>query len=334
MKFSLRLNNDHPVSAYIRWAKLAEEAGFDQFWVSNDLFLRSAPVILTAVAAVTTKIQLGTCILNPYTINPAEIAMMAATLDEVSGGRFNLGLSSGAADFLSWVGIEAQQPRTAVLESVDVINRLLNGEQAAITGKFLQWRPEAYLRFQAQRRVPIYLGAMSPKMLAEIGRIADGGLPLLFPPEHYQNVLPHIQEGAAKAGRNLDEIDIAACVWCSVSEDKEAAEDALKEKIAYYGHALSPTILEQLGLTQADFETIEQAVMVENNLEKAKSLVTEAMMQIGIVGTAKDLIARLERLVALGVQHISFGPPLGPNVDEAIQVIGREVIPHFRSKQA
>jgi 5,10-methylenetetrahydromethanopterin reductase len=332
MKFSLRLNNDHPLADYVKYARLAEAAGFDQFWVSNDLFFRSAPVILSAVALATTSIEIGTCILNPYSINPAEIAMMAATLDELSGGRFNLGLSSGAVDFLGWIGIETPQPRTAVIESVSVINTLLSGEHASYDGQFLHWLDEAYLRFQPLRRVPVYLGAMSPKMLTEIGRIADGGLPLLFPPEHYRNVLPYIQAGAKSAGRDLAEVDVAACVWCSISDDKLAAEDALKEKIAYYGHALSPTILEQLGLTQQDFTAIEQAVMAENDIEKAKSLVTEPMMQIGIAGTASDLIAHLESLVEMGVNHISLGPPIGPDIVKALQTIGRDVIPHFRKQ--
>lgn len=334
MKFSLRLNNDHPVQDYVHFARLAESAGVDQFWVSNDLFLRSAPVILSAVALATSTIEIGTCILNPYSINPAEIAMMAATLDELSGGRFNLGLSSGAADFLGWVGINTPQPRTAVVESVAVINALLSGEHAAYAGQFLNWTNEAYLRFQPLRRVPIYLGAMSPKMLAEIGKIADGGLPLLFPPEHYHNVLPLIQNGATSAGRNIADIDIAACIWCSISDDKWAAENALKEKIAYYGHALSPTILEQLGLTHQDFGAIEQAVMVEQDIEKAKSLVTQPMMQIGIAGTAADLIARLEKLNDMGVNHISLGPPLGPDITGAIETIGRDVIPYFRRQTA
>lgn len=332
MKFSLRLNNDHPVKDYVRWAQAAEQVGFDQFWVSNDLFFRSAPVILTAVAAATQRIQVGTCILNPYTVNPAEIAMLAATLDEVSGGRFNLGLSSGADDFLGWLGIQAEKPRTAVIETVRVVNRLLSGKRASLQGKFLQWTDEAYLRFEALRRVPIYIGAMSPRMLEAIGEVADGGLPLLFPPEHYQNVMPFIQAGAARAGRHVEDLDVAACIWCSVSDDKAAAEDALKEKIAYYGHAMSATILAQLGLTHADFEAIQQAVMVENDIEKAKSLVTEPMMQIGIVGTTRDLIARLEKLAGLGVRHISFGPPLGPDIDSAIAAIGRDVIPIFGLK--
>jgi 5,10-methylenetetrahydromethanopterin reductase len=217
-----------------------------------------------------------------------------------------------------------------VIESVSVINSLLSGKPAPYVGQFLSWLDEAYLRFQPLRRVPLYLGAMSPKMLVEIGRIADGGLPLLFPPEHYRNVQSYIQDGAKIAARDLSDVDVAACVWCSISDDKLAAEDALKEKIAYYGHALSSTILEQLDLTQEDFVAIERAVMTENNIEKAKSLVTEPMMRIGIAGTASDLIARLESLVAMGVNHISLGPPIGPDIAASIETIGRDVIPHIR----
>lgn len=331
MKFSLRLNNDLPVSEYVRLAQIAEAAGFDQFWVSDDLFLRSAPVILTAVAAATQRIEIGTCIVNPYTINPAELAMMAATLDEYSGGRFNLGLSSGAGDFLGWIGIQQERPRSDVIETVTVINRLLSGERAAHDGAFLRWTDEAYLRFKPRRRVPIYLGAMSPRMLEATGQVADGGLPLLFPPEHYAKVMPHIQTGAQAAGRDLAALDIAACVWCSLDDDRAAAEDALKEKIAYYGHAMSATILTGLGLTHDDFAPIAHAVQVENDLARARDMVTPAMLRIGIAGTPRDLIARLEALVALGVRHISLGPPIGPDVARALERIGRDVIPYFRS---
>lgn len=330
MKFSIRLNNDLPVKEYIRLAQAAETAGFDQFWVSNDLFLRSAAVILTAVTGATTRIEIGSCIFNPYTIHPAELAMFAATLDEFSGGRFLLGLASGAGEFLKWVGIAQDKPRTAVVETMDAINRLLSGERVPYDGQFLQWTDEAYLRFASARRVPIYLGAMAPAMLREIGRVADGGLPLLFPPEHYANVQPLIAEGAAAAGRSMDEVDVAACIWASVSDDKSAAEAVLKEKVAYYGHALSPLIYEQLGVTRADFDPIEQAIMREKDVEKAKALVTPQMLRIGIAGNADDLIARLEGLAALGAKHISFGPPLGPDPLDAIRVLGERVLPHFR----
>ena len=329
MKFSLRFNNDLPVRDYITYAQAAEAAGFDQFWVSNDLFLRSAPVILSAIAMATAKIEIGTCIVNPFTLHPSEMAMFAATLDELSGGRFNLGLSAGAEDFMRWLGLDFDYPRTRVLETVEAINRLTSNENAALNGTVLKWTEEAWLRFEAIRRVPIYLGAMSPRMLQEIGAIADGGLPLLFPPEHYAKVLPHVERGLARSGRSLKEIDLAACIWCSVSEDQAAAEAALADKIAYYGHAMSPLILEQLGLTRAEFEPIRRAYHVDRDVNAARKMVTPAMLRIGIAGTTDTLIARLEKLVALGATHMSFGPPLGPDILAAIQAIGREVISHF-----
>lgn len=326
MRFSLRLNNDLPVRDYVELARSAESAGFDQFWVSHDLFVRSAPVILTAVAQATEHIKIGTCIVNPYSMHPAEIAMMAATLDEVSDGRFNLGIGAGAGEFLKWVGIRQERPLQDTRRAMLQIGAILSGTPAP------DWEPEAYLRFPA-RPVPVYLAAMGPNMLRLAGEMADGVLPLLFPPEHYETVQPLIAEGAARAGRSLEDVDIAACVWCSVADDRTAAETALKDKIAYYGHALSPLIRQRLGVTQADFRPIEQALMTERDIDKARSLVDERMMRIGIVGTPVDLIPRLEHLVDLGVRHLSFGPPIGPNPIEAVEAIGRVVIPHFRERQ-
>ncbi len=329
MKFSLRFNNDLPVSDYVRYAQAAEAAGFDQFWVSNDLFLRSAPVILSAVAMATKRIEIGSCILNPFTIHPAEIAMFAATLDELSGGRFNLGISSGAEDFMRWLGLEYRQPRSRVLEAIAAINKLTSNENGAADGAVLKWTEEAWLRFRSKRRVPIYLGAMSPKMLEAIGAVADGGLPLLFPPEHYANVLPQVQHGLARSGRRLSDIDLAACIWCSVSDDQAEAEAMLADKIAYYGHAMSATLLEQLGLSRADFAPIRRAWHIDGDQEGARRMVTPQMLRIGIAGTSDCLLQRLKALAALGVRHISFGPPLGPDILAAIEAIGRRVMPQF-----
>ena len=127
-----------------------------------------------------------------------------------------------------------------------------------------------------------------------------------------------IQEGLDQAERSLNHVDVAACIWCSVSEDRHAAEAVLRDKIAYYGHALSPLILQQLGVDRAEFDAIEAAQ------------VTPAMLRIGVVGTARDLIPRLEGLVAMGARHLSFGPPLGPDPMAAIELLGKEVLPRFR----
>lgn len=324
MKFSIRLNNDLPVAEYIALAQAAEAAGFDQFWVSNDLFLRSVPVILTAVAQATTRIEIGTCVVNPYTLHPAEIAMLAATLDEIGGGRFNLGIAAGGAALLKWVGIAPERPLADTRRAIAHINAILSGDTAD------DWTPEAYLRFTPRRRVPVYLGAMGPRMLRLAGEVADGVLPLLFPPEHFATVRPLVAAGAASVGRSMDAIDLAACIWVSLSDDARAAEAALRDKIAYYGAGLSPLILARLGVAKADFAPIERAMMTERDPAKARALVTGAMLRIGVVGTARDLIARLETLVAMGARHLSFGPPLGPDPLAAVEQLGRDVLPSFR----
>ncbi len=327
MRFSLRLNNDLPIHEYVTLARAAERAGFDQLWVSNDLFLRSAPVVLAAVAQATERIEIGTCILNPYSMHPAEIAMAAATLDELSGGRFNLGIGAGAEEFLKWIGVERDRPLATTRDALRQLRAVLDGEPAP------GWTPEAYLRFgdrRGARRIPIYLAALSPRMLQLAGELADGVLPLLFPPEHYETVEPLIRDGAAQAGRDLAAFDLVACIWCSVSDDREAAERVLRDKIAYYGHALSPLIWDRLGVRQDDFRPIERALMTDRDPEGARALVNERMLRIGVVGTPADLIPRLEGLVTMGARHLSFGPPLGPDPLAAVESLGREVIPYFR----
>ena len=329
MRFSLRLNNDLKIPEYVALAQAAEAVGFDQMWVSNDLMIRSAMVILPAVALATERIEIGCGIFNPYTVNSAELAMFCATMDELSGNRFNLGLAAGAKDFLDWVGLEQTRPLSAMRESVAAIRALLRGDVAAMEGRFLTWHSEAYLRFDAPRVTPIYIGAMGPKMLALAGEIGNGVLPLLFPPEHYFNVEPLLENGLRNRDNGLRSLDFAACIWVSLADDWQAARDVLAHKIAYYGAALSPLILSQLGLEVSDFDAINQALTVERDEAKAIALVDERMLRIGVIGQPSDVIERLEPLVAAGAQHLSFGPPLGPDPLHAVTLLG-QVIDHFR----
>jgi 5,10-methylenetetrahydromethanopterin reductase len=329
MRFSLRLNNDLPVAELVALAQTAEAVGFDQFWLSNDLFLRSALVILPILAQATQRIQIGSGILNPYTVHPAELAMFATTMDELSGNRFNLGLAAGAAEFLKWVGIEQHAPLAALAETITAIRRLQAGGRVALAGRVLQWRDEAYLRVAAPRQTPIYVGALGPRMLTLAGEMADGVLPLLFPPEHYFEVKPLIDQGVARRAAHLPPLDLATCVWVSLDEDYAAARQVLAAKIAYYGHALSPLIWNRLGLARVDFAPIEQAMMAERDAAKATALVNERMLRIGVVWEPDAVIERLVPLVTAGVDHLSFGPPLGPDPQKALRLLGR-VIQAFR----
>jgi len=325
MKFSIRLNNDLPAERFIHMAALAEEAGFDQIWVSNDLFWRSAPVLVAAAARVTSRIALGVGVFNPVSMHPAEIAMAASSLQEVSGGRFCLGLGAGADEFLNWARLAAGQPVSRTERAIKDLRALFAGD--APEG----WQPEGRLR-TGPLSVPIYIGAMGPRMLHLAGRLADGALPLLLPPERYLFAAAQIIEGARESGRDPDPIDVAACIWCSIDSNKARAKRALASKIAYYGASFSPHILAGVSLTVLDFRSIQQA-MSNGNTERASDLVTPAMLSLGVAGGVDELVEAGARLVAAGARHISFGPPLGPDPEHAVAALGAHVVPALRAKR-
>ena len=94
LTFSVRFNNDVAPAEFARLAALAEEGGFDQVWVSNDLFFHSAPVLVTAAAQATSRIELGVGVFNPVSMHASEIAMVAASLAELTDGRALLGIGA------------------------------------------------------------------------------------------------------------------------------------------------------------------------------------------------------------------------------------------------
>ncbi len=326
---SIRLNNDLPASLLGQIAVAAEQAGVDQLWVSHDLFLRSAPVLLAHLAGRTATLGLGVAIVNPYSLHPAEIAMAAATLHEVSGGRFRLGVGAGAREFLEWAGLSRPQPLRRTREAVLAVRALLRGGRPAREpGAGPGWREEAYLRLPPAE-VPLYLGGMSPRMLTLAGEVADGALPLLFPPEHFPVALDQIRAGARRAGRDPRQLDIAACIWCSVDDDPAAARQALARKIAYYGPSFAPYLLRRAGIEPEDFSPVREA-MSRGNVEEACRKVTPAMLALGVAGGPAEVARRCRWLVEAGATHISFGPPLGPDPLRAVRVLADDVLPALR----
>ncbi len=319
MRISLRVNNDLPAERFVRLAVLAEEVGFEQIWVSNDLFWRSAPVLLAAAAAATSRIGLGVGVFNPVSMHVSEIAMAAASLHEISKGRFMLGIGAGADEFLQWAGLAAGMPVARTRRALIELRALLPGVPPA------GWAPEAWLRM-GPARIPIYVGGMGPRMLALAGELADGALPLLFPPEHYHTAAQQIGDAARRAGRDPDSLDIAACVWCSLDTDRARARRALAEKIAYYGASFSPYLLARATVASDEFHPIQSA-MSRRDVERAIELVTPKMLNLGIAGNAEELAERCTTLIAAGARHISFGPPIGPDPERAVTALGLEVLP-------
>jgi 5,10-methylenetetrahydromethanopterin reductase len=335
VKFSVRVNNDLPFAELLALADTAEQAGFDQLWFSNDLFLRSAPVLAGALAVRTGRIGLGIAVMNPYSVHVSELAMAAATAQEVSGGRFLLGLGAGAEQFLGWAGLARPRP-LAVTRTALVALRALLGHEDVDRTLLPEWfGADSVLRFPLERPVPVYVGAMGPKMLELAGRHADGVLPLLYPPERYATVRPQVLAGAALAGAGLAgtgldggsrarDVDLPACFWVSVSDDAAAARAALAEKLAYYGPSIPAAVLAGSGLRPQDFAP---AAELAHGGHGAAALIDDRMLSLGVAGDGADVLARCRALTRLGASHLSFGPPLGPDPVAAVRLLGEQVLP-------
>ncbi|MFD6162520.1 LLM class flavin-dependent oxidoreductase [Nocardia sp. NPDC060256] len=329
MKTSIRVNNDLSYEELLRLASAAEAAGVDQLWISHDLLLRSAPVLLGALAARTERIQLGVGIMNPYTVHTTEIAMVAATAQEVSGGRFALGVGAGATDFLGWAGLQRRRPMTTVRQSVTALRALLGHSDISENDLPDWWGESSALRFPLTSPVPVYIGATGPQMRRLAGQIADGALPLLPRPDIFDKISDDIHAGLRDADRDIEAFDLPACIWVSVGE-RDAARRALAEKLAYYGQSFSPDHLAPAGLQPSDFHDAGRYARA-GDLETAVEFIDDRMMSLAVVGSPDEVIEGCLQLHELGARHISFGPPLGPNPLAALAELGRSVIPALRS---
>ena len=325
--FSARIGG-HGVREVVDKALVVEEAGFDQVWTGNDLFGEPGIVTLTAIALRTRTIRFGSGVIDPVSLHPVQIAMLASGLQDVSDGRFLLGLGAGSDVFFRWAGLQPARPVVRTRQAVLAIRELLAGRSpAGLEGVAEGWTEQAVLRFC--RPTPIYLGAMGPKMLELTGRLADGALPLCLPPRHVHGVVKQLSAGAAKAGRSIDDLDVAACVWASVSDDRDEARYLMAKHIALYSGSLSTDALAANGLDPEEFDRTQQ-LMLQGREAEAIASVSEAMLSLGIVGGVDEVVAQCAALLEAGVRHISFGPPMGPDAMTAVKLIGSTVLPELR----
>lgn len=139
-----------------------------------------------------------------------------------------------------------------------------------------------------------------------------------------------IRQGATAAGRDAAALDIMGFVWVSCAADGGEARDRMARVISYYGPYLEAGPLASIGLTPAEFAPIK-ARTLKGDREGAQALVTEQMLQLGVFGTPAEVIRRLETVIGGGVTYVSLGGPLGPDPAGALELLGRKVLPYFRS---
>jgi 5,10-methylenetetrahydromethanopterin reductase len=221
-------------SEIVRCARLAEEAGFGSFWIPEDPFFRGAFSLAAAVACQTKSLRVGISVVSPYTRHPAITAMEFGALDEISNGRGVLGIGAGVRFWIAdQLHLAWDRPGRAIREAVEVIRRLLRGEQLTYNGRVFALT-DAALHFSPPRSSPpIHLGVTGQKNLQMAGAIADGViLSILSSPKYVRFAREQVRLGAERAGRTLDGFEVSALLPISMSHDPKEAREAVKPILA------------------------------------------------------------------------------------------------------
>ena len=329
VKFGIEFVPSMSVDGLVSNIVLAENAGFDYVWVTDHYTNRCVYIGLTVAALNTKRVKLGTGVTNPYHIHPAWTASAIATLNEVSNGRAILGLGPGDRSTLGQIGISLSKPLTAVREAVEIIRKLWAGETVNFSGDVFHLA-NARLSFKPSTPIPIYIGAQGPKMLELAGAIGDGVLINASHPKDFEYAVKYIKDGAQKAGRKIEDIDVVAYAALSVDEDAARARDAARIVVAFIVAGAPDNILERHGIKKEEVEAIRSAI-AKGDIPGAGKAVSDASLEaFSISGTPEECISRIEQLIKMGVTQFVAGSPLGPKKKAAIETIGRKIIPAFK----
>lgn len=215
----------------------AERLGADSVWVP-EAWGQDALTPLAYLAARTSRIRLGSGIVQVGARTPANLAMAALSLQSLSGGRFRLGLgASGPQVMEGWHGVRFPSPLAATRETVEIVRRVAAGEKLEHHGAVYDLplpggQGRAIRSLLPPASVPIYIAALGPKNLALTGEIADGWIGNAFLPERAADAfLPFLEEGAARSCRSVSDLDLLIPVAVEFTDD--VAEAAARHARGY-----------------------------------------------------------------------------------------------------
>ena len=307
----------------IECVRAADACGYDSFWLP-EAWEREAFTLLTELALRTERIHLGTGIINVFSRSPALIAMSAATLDEISGGRFRLGLgTSGARVIEDFHGISYQKPLTRLKETVQIIRALLSGESIDFSGECFKLS-RFKLGFKPVRGdIPIYVAGLGRKSLHQIGEIADGWLPTHWPRTKLSNGVAEIRVSAEASGRDTAGIEIAPFVNVVVSGDLAKARNSARLPLAYYIGGMGDyyhSALSRLGFG-AEADRVRELWQEGRPREAIRAVSDEMIDSIAICGPLDLCQRRLDETIQSGGTLVLVPIPQEGSTAEKCRVI-------------
>jgi 5,10-methylenetetrahydromethanopterin reductase len=317
---ALYLQDAHPIRQAMELAAYAEAKGFEAVWQADSRLVREATVPMAAIAATTERIKVGSGVVDVWTRNPARLASVFSTLDDLAPGRILCGVGAWWDPLAAKVGIRRDRPLTVMREVVTAVRALLANQTVSMHGSYVHLDGVELDYVHQPRRakdVPIYIGATGMQMMALAGEIADGVvLNYLVSPDYNATAMEHLAAGAARAGRSVDDLDRPQLVVCSVAQDRREALDAARLLVTQY-LGQQPHIMKASGVPQSLLDEIGAVLTwpaTHDQVVAASALVPDEVVQmICAAGTPGECRDKVAQYAAAGCTcPILY--PLGPDV--------------------
>lgn len=327
-RFGIAFIHQPPEPLQGTYVRLAEDRGFESAWAVETRLMRDGITPLTAWAARTDEMRLGTAMINPFTRTPTLMAQTFATLDEISNERAVMGI--GAANPMlveKFHGVPFERPLTRTRETIEAFRKLMTGEVVDYDGETLSLNG-AVLDFEPPRtEIPVYMGVTGPRMLRLSGAIADGVVLNAFVSEGYiENALALIEAGARDAGRPRPDVGMVPAF--AIDPAGTPAKEVVKPLLAEYVCNL-PGLEEarrKVGDPLLEREDVREEIMVPvreatnaDGIETAGDHVPDWFVdELAAAGTAEDCVNRLSAYFDCGLDFLvpSFmGDKFGYGID-------------------
>jgi probable F420-dependent oxidoreductase len=326
MDFGFTLKPDHTIGRTLALARQAEAAGFRYGWLFDSHVLWRDPYpLLTLIADNTTTLRLGTCVTNPATREPSVTASALAVLNEISGGRMDLGIGRG--DSARRVLGKAPTSMKDLEEAVHVIRALVEGRPVEYEGTMLQ------LTWSRGDRLPVWIAGYGPVALKLTGRIADGAMLQIGDADLIRWFVSQVRASAEEAGRDPGAVKVMAAAPAHVG-DRAACRDRVRwfpalvsnhvvDLVSRYPREDLPEELTTYIRGRAGYDYQHHA---EVGSENAAFVSDEIVDRFTVIGSIDEHVERLRALAAAGVDQFNLYLMNGDE-EEQLEIYGREIIP-------
>jgi 5,10-methylenetetrahydromethanopterin reductase len=348
MRFSYCMLPDYPLEEAVEMVRTADELGFYACYSVDETWHKDPATVFAAAAGRTERIRLGPNVTHVFLREPTLIAQQIATLDELTGGRAELVVSTGNFGLLAQYEIDwaRQKPLSRLKEAIHVMRTFLDEGAITFQGDFFRYNGLYTFARPVQDRIPIKMGGMKgPRSFETAGELADGlHQAIAYSREAYDYATEHIRIGAERAGRNWRDLDIGAWVVTMVSEDGDAARHAARILCSFYISSMPDELVRRHGIDPEELRPVVEALGTGDIAEAVKRFRPEYAERLSVAGTPEEVVEKIKTdIQPSGVNHMILAlsdaglvklfsgedVPGVPDINGQLRLVAERVMPAF-----